>query len=176
MKVLISEEKLASRIKALAKKIRADYKDEVPIFIGILKGSFLFMADLVREFGEDCQLDFMAVASYGANKKGSGVVRLIKDININIKKRRVLIVEDIIDSGLTSTYVRQYLKLRKPKSIDFVTLLDKPDARKIKIDLKYIGFKVPNKFVVGYGLDYAERFRQLPYIAEMEDEEEVKKL
>jgi len=176
MKVLISEEKLASRIKALAKKIRADYKDEVPIFIGVLKGSFLFMADLVREYGADCQMDFMAVASYGSSTKGSGVVRLIKDININIKKRRVLIVEDIIDSGLTSTYVKQYLKLRKPKSIDFVTLLDKPEARKIKIDLKYVGFKVPNKFVIGYGLDYAERFRQLPYIAEMEDEEEVKKL
>lgn len=176
MKVLITEEKIASKVKALAKKIRADYKDEVPIFIGILKGSFLFMADLIREFGADCEVDFMAVASYGASKKGSGVVRLIKDININIKKRSVLIVEDIIDSGLTSNYIKQYLKLRKPKSIEFITLLDKPDARKNKIDIKYIGYKVPNKFVIGYGLDYAERYRQIPYIAEIEDEDEVKLL
>ena len=173
MRVLISEDKIAAKVKALAKKIRADYNDEVPIFIGILKGSFLFMADLVREYGKECELDFMAVASYGASKKGSGVVRLIKDININIKKRSVLIVEDIIDSGLTSSYIKQYLKLRKPKSIEFVTLLDKPDARKSKIDIKYIGFKVPNKFVIGYGLDFAEKYRQLPYIAEMEDEKEV---
>lgn len=131
------------------------------------------MADLIREYGQECEMDFMAVASYGSRKKGSGVVRLIKDININIKKRSVLIVEDIIDSGLTSSYIKQYLKLRKPKSIEFVTLLDKVEARKIKIDIKYVGFKIPNKFVIGYGLDYAERYRQLPYIAEFEDEEEV---
>jgi hypoxanthine phosphoribosyltransferase len=173
MKVLISEDKIAAKVKSLANKIRADYKDEVPIFIGILKGSFLFMADLVREFQGECELEFMAVASYGASKKGSGVVRLIKDININIKKRSVLIVEDIIDTGLTSSYIKQYLKLRKPKSIEFVTLLDKPETRKIKIDIKYTGFKIPNKFVIGYGLDYAEKYRQLPYIAEFEDEDEV---
>ena len=174
MKVLISEDKIAAKVKSLANKIKADYKDEVPIFIGILKGSFLFMADLVREFQGECELEFMAVASYGASKKGSGVVRLIKDININIKKRSVLIVEDIIDTGLTSSYIKQYLKLRKPKSIEFVTLLDKPETRKIKIDIKYTGFKIPNKFVIGYGLDYAEKYRQLPYIAEFEDEDEVK--
>lgn len=172
MKILIPEAKISARIKALAKRVRADYKDEVPIFIGILKGSFLFMADLVREYGAECELDFMAVTSYGAGKKGSGVVRLIKDININIKKRNVLIVEDIIDSGLTSTYIKQYLKLRKPKSIEFITLLDKPEARKIKIDIKYIGFSVPNKFVIGYGLDFAEKYRHLPYIAEFDEEQE----
>jgi hypoxanthine phosphoribosyltransferase len=173
LKELISEDRISARIKVLAKKIRADYKDEIPIFIGILKGSFLFMADLIREYSKECEMDFMAVASYGSRKKGSGVVRLIKDININIKKRDVLIVEDIIDSGLTSSYIKQYLKLRKPKSIEFVTLLDKVEARKIKIDIKYTGFKIPNKFVIGYGLDYAEKYRQLPYIAEFEDEEEV---
>lgn len=173
MKELISEEKIKAKVKALARKIKADYKDEVPIFIGILKGSFLFMADLIREYGKECEMDFMAVASYGSSRKGSGVVRLIKDININIKKRSVLIVEDIIDSGLTSSYIKQYLKLRKPKSIEFVTLLDKAEARKIKIDIKYIGFTIPNKFVIGYGLDYAEKYRQLPYIAEFEDEKEV---
>ncbi len=161
-------------MKALAKRIRADYRSEVPVFIGVLKGSFLFMADLIREFGKDCELDFMAVASYGDNKKGAGIIRLIKDININIKRRDVLIVEDIIDTGLTSQYIKQYLELRDPKSIEFVTLLDKPEARKIKINAKYVGFKIPNKFVIGYGLDYAERFRQLPYIAEGADEERKK--
>jgi hypoxanthine phosphoribosyltransferase len=175
MNVLISEDKLAAKVKSLAKQIKADYKDEVPIFIGILKGSFIFMADLVRQFHGECEIDFMAVASYGASKTGSGVVRLIKDININIKKRSVLIVEDIIDTGLTSSYIKQYLKLRKPKSIEFVTLLDKPETRKNKIDIKYTGFKIPNKFVIGYGLDFAEKYRELPYIAYLDDEEEVVK-
>ena len=172
MKVLIPESKIQARIKVLAKKVRADYKDEVPIFIGILKGSFLFMADLVREYAAECEMDFMAVSSYAGGKTGSGVVRLIKDININIKKRSVLIVEDIIDSGLTSNYIKQYLKLRKPKSIEFITLLDKPESRKNKIDIKYIGFSVPNKFVIGYGLDFAEKYRQLPHIAVFDEDEE----
>lgn len=176
MKVLISKAKIASRTKALAKKIRADYNGEIPIFIGILKGSFIFMSDLVREFGGECQIDFMAVSSYAGNRKGSGVVRLLKDISINIEKRDVIIVEDIIDSGLTTSYIKQYLKLRKPNSIEFITLLDKPDARQVKMDIKYVGFKIPNKFVIGYGLDLGEKYRQLPYIAEFEeeDEEEVK--
>jgi len=171
MKVLFSHRKLSSRVKALAKQIRTDYKDRDPVFIGILKGSFMFMADLIREYNKDCEIDFMAVASYGNHKKGAGVVRLIKDISINIKKRDVLIVEDIIDSGLTSNYIKQYLELRNPGSIEFVTLLDKKESRKIDIDIKYAGYNIPNKFVVGYGLDYAEKFRQLPYIAEFEDEE-----
>ncbi|MCP4582671.1 MAG: hypoxanthine phosphoribosyltransferase [candidate division Zixibacteria bacterium] len=174
MKVLISEKKLAAKVKALAKQIRNDYEGEVPIFCGILKGSFLFMADLVREYASECEIDFMAVSSYGNAKKGSGVVRLIKDLHINVKQRHILIIEDIIDSGLTSTYIKQYLKLRKPKSVEFVTLLDKSEARKVKIDIKYVGFNIPNKFVIGYGLDYAEKYRQLPYIAECEDEERLK--
>lgn len=171
MKVLISKRKIASRVKALAKQIRADYNDRNPVFIGILKGSFIFMADLIREYGKECELDFMAVASYGSHQTGSGVVRLIKDININIKNREVLIVEDIIDTGLTSNYIKQYLKLRNPKSIEFVTLLNKQEARNTEMDVKYIGISIPNKFVVGYGLDCAEQFRQLPYIAEYEDKE-----
>ncbi|MCD6161079.1 MAG: hypoxanthine phosphoribosyltransferase [candidate division Zixibacteria bacterium] len=171
MKVLFSKRKLASKVKALAKQIKADYNDRNPVFIGILKGSFIFMADLIREFEKECELDFMAVASYGIHQTGSGVVRLIKDININIKNREVLIVEDIIDTGLTSNYVRQYLELRNPKSIEFVTLLNKQDARNIEIDVKYIGFSIPNKFVVGYGLDCAEQYRQLSYIAEYEDKD-----
>jgi len=169
MKVLISEKRIAERIKSLAQEVRADYKDEVPIFIGILKGSFIFMADLVREYRAECELDFMAVASYGAGKSGTGVIRMVKDIGANIRKRHVLVVEDIIDTGLTSNYIRQYLALRQPKSIEFVALLDKHKARKIDINIKYTGFKIPTNFVVGYGLDYGERYRQLPYVAICDD-------
>jgi hypoxanthine phosphoribosyltransferase len=169
MEVLISKSRIASRIKGLAKEIRTDYDGEVPVFIGILKGSFIFMADLIREYNRECELDFMAVASYGAAKSGSGVIRLLKDLNANVKKRHVLIVEDIIDTGLTTNYIKQYLRLRDPKSIQFVTLLDKYQARKIDMDIKYVGFKIPNKFVVGYGLDYAEKYRQLPYIGILDD-------
>jgi hypoxanthine phosphoribosyltransferase len=169
MKVLIPKSKISLRVKALAKQIRADYKDKVPVFIGILKGSFMFMADLIRDYGLDCELDFMALTSYGSSKRGSGIIRLIKDININIKKRHVLIVEDIVDTGTTSNYVREYLMLRSPKSIEFVVLLDKSDVRKVRVDIKYTGFKITNKFVVGYGLDYAEKYRNLPYVALYED-------
>ena len=169
IQVLISKTRIAARTKTLAKEIRDDYRDEVPVFIGILKGSFIFMADLVREYGRDCEIDFIGVASYGAAKSGSGVTRLLKDLNLNIKKRHVLIVEDIIDTGLTSNYIKQYLRLREPKSVQFVTLLDKYQARKIDIEVKYVGFKIPEKFVIGYGLDYAERYRQLPFIAVCDD-------
>jgi len=169
MKVLISKSKISLRVKALAKQIRADYKGEVPVFIGILKGGFMFMSDLIRNYGLDCELDFMALASYGGSKRGSGIIRLIKDININIRKRHVLIVEDIIDTGTTSNYIREYLILRSPKSVEFVVLLDKADARKVDVDIKYIGFEIPNKYVVGYGLDCAEKYRNLPYICVYED-------
>ncbi len=123
------------------------------------------MADLIREADIDCEIDFMGVASYGASRRGSGVVRLLKDINVNVQGRHILIVEDIIDSGLTANYIKQYLQLRKPKSIEFVTLLDKKKARKVDIDIKYVGFDIPEVFVVGYGLDFNEKYRQLPYIA-----------
>jgi hypoxanthine phosphoribosyltransferase len=174
MKRVISQKMIQTKVKALAKQIRTDYSDRVPIFIGILKGSFMFMADLIREYKDECELDFMAVASYGNYRTGAGIIRLIKDISVNIKKRDVLIVEDIIDTGLTSNYIRQYLELRNPRSIEFVTLLDKRGARRIDIKIKYIGFRIPNKFVIGYGLDYAEKYRQLPYIAEHEDKERKK--
>jgi len=149
----------------LARRIARDYSDKTPIFIGILKGSFIFMADLIRAADIECEVDFMGVASYGSSKRGSGVVRLLKDINVNVQGRHVLIVEDIIDSGLTANYIMQYLQLRKPKSIEFVTLLDKKTARKVDINIKYVGFDIPEIFVVGYGLDYNEKFRQLPHIA-----------
>jgi len=174
MKVLISRTRLSNRVRTLAREIRTDYGDRAPVFIGILKGSFIFMSDLIREYGRDCELDFMAVASYGTSRKGSGVVRLVKDISLNIRNRDVLIVEDIIDSGLTSNYIRQYLELRSPVSIEFVTLLNKREAREADINVKYVGFEIPNRFVVGYGLDCAEKYRQLPYVAEYYNEERKK--
>jgi len=165
MRALITEKKLQAGVKVLGRRIADDYKDKTPIFIGILKGSFIFMADLIRAADIECEIDFMGVASYGSSKRGSGVVRLLKDINVNVHGRHVLIVEDIIDSGLTANYIMKYLELRRPKSLEFVTLLDKKTARKIDIDIKYVGFDIPEVFVVGYGLDYNEKFRQLPFIA-----------
>ncbi len=165
MRTIIAEKRLQTKIKSLGKKIAVDYENKTPVFIGILKGSFMFMADLIRAAGIDCEIDFMSVASYGQSKRGSGIVRLLKDININIRERHVLIVEDIIDSGLTATYLRQYLQLRQPASIEFVTLLDKNGARKVDLDIKYVGFEIPDVFAVGYGLDFDERYRQLPFIA-----------
>jgi hypoxanthine phosphoribosyltransferase len=165
MRALITEKRLRARIRAVGRKIGRDYSGKNPIFIGILKGSFIFMADLIREADMECEIDFMGVASYGSSKRGSGVVRLLKDINVNVQGRHVLIVEDIIDSGLTANYIKQYLQLRKPRSIEFVTLLDKKKARKVDIDIKYVGFDIPEVFVVGYGLDFNEKYRQLPFIA-----------
>ena len=165
MRTIIAEKRLQSKIKSLGKRIAVDYEGKVPVFVGVLKGSFMFMADLIRTAGIDCEIDFMSVASYGQAKKGTGIVRLLKDININIRDRHVLIVEDIIDSGLTANYLRQYLQLRQPASIEFITLLDKNRARKVDIDIKYVGFEIPDVFAVGYGLDYDERHRQLPFIA-----------
>ncbi|MEE9552987.1 MAG: hypoxanthine phosphoribosyltransferase [candidate division Zixibacteria bacterium] len=165
MRTIIAEKRLQTRIKSLGKKIASDYENKTPVFVGILKGSFMFMADLIRAAGVDCEIDFMSVASYGQSKRGSGIVRLLKDININIRGRHVLIVEDIIDSGLTATYLQQYLQLRQPESIEFVTLLDKNKGRKVKLDIKYVGFEIPDVFAVGYGLDFDERHRQLPFIA-----------
>jgi hypoxanthine phosphoribosyltransferase len=165
MRPMITGTRVQSKVRSLARRIAADYRDKKPVFIGILKGSFIFMSDLIRAAKIECEIDFMSVASYGHSKKGAGVVRLIKDVNINIRDRHVLIVEDIIDSGLTANYLRDYLQLRQPKSIEFVTLLNKKRARKVDINIRYIGFEIPDVFVVGYGLDYGERHRQLSYIA-----------
>ena len=165
MRALITKRKLQSRVKSLGRMIAADYGDKRPVFIGILKGSFVFLADLIRAAEIDCEMDFMSVASYGESQKGAGIVRLTKDVNLNIKGRHIIIVEDIIDSGLTANYIKKYLQLRQPKSIEFVALLNKKKARKVDIDIKYIGFELPEVFVVGYGLDYGERYRHLPFIA-----------
>jgi hypoxanthine phosphoribosyltransferase len=165
MQALITKVRLQAGVRKLGRRIAVDYKGKNPIFIGILKGSFIFMADLIRAADIECEIDFMGVASYGSTKRSTGVVRLLKDINVNIQGRHVLIVEDIIDSGLTGNYIMQYIQLRKPKSVEFVTLLDKKTARKVDLDIKYVGFDIPEVFVVGYGLDYNEKYRQLPYIA-----------
>lgn len=165
MRTIIAKNRLQSRIRTLGRKIGSDYKGKCPVFIGILKGSFMFMSDLIRAAAIDCEIDFMSLASYGQSRKGIGIVRLLKDININIRGRHILIVEDIIDSGLTASYLRKYLQLRQPASIEFVTLLDKKTARKVDIDIKYIGFEIPEIFAVGYGLDFNEKYRQLPFIA-----------
>jgi hypoxanthine phosphoribosyltransferase len=165
MQILITKERLQAGVRRLGRKIAADYDGKDPIFIGILKGSFIFMADLIRAADIECEVDFMGVASYGSSKRSTGVVRLLKDINVNVHGRHVVIVEDIVDSGLTGNYIMKYLQLRLPKSIEFVTLLDKKTARKVDLSIKYVGFDIPEVFVVGYGLDYNEKYRQLPYIA-----------
>ena len=169
MKTLISKERLKIKVKELAFQISRDYKERNPILVGILKGSFVFLADLVREMKIPHQIDFISVASYGSRKKASGVVRLLKDLSTNIEGKDVIIVEDIIDSGLTLNYIRNNLLTRNPKSLEVVTLLDKKKRRKVKIPLKYVGFSIPNNFVVGYGLDFDEQYRNLPYIAKHEE-------
>ena len=169
MEILISKERLKKRVKELALAISKDYKNRNPILVAILKGSFVFLADLIREIKIAHQIDFISVASYGSRKKASGVVRLLKDLSTNIEGKDVIIIEDIIDSGLTLNYIRNNLLTRNPKSLEVVALLDKKKRRKIRISLKYIGFSIPNTFVVGYGLDYDEQYRNLPYIADLEE-------
>ncbi len=169
LETLISRERLKKRVIQLALQISKDYEERNPILVGILKGSFVFLADLIREIRIPHQVDFISVASYGSRKKASGVVRLLKDLSTNIEGRDVIIVEDIIDSGLTLNYIRNNLLTRNPKSLEVVTLMDKKKRRKVEIPLKYVGFSIPNRFVVGYGLDYDEQYRNLPYVAKLEE-------
>ncbi|MCK4403577.1 MAG: hypoxanthine phosphoribosyltransferase [candidate division Zixibacteria bacterium] len=170
LKIIIGKRALKEKIKELAHKISNDYRYKNPVLVGILKGSFIFMADLTRELQIPHQIDFISVASYGSGKHASGVVRWLKDLSINIEGKHVIIVEDIIDSGLTLNYIRNNLLTRKPKSLTIVTLLNKKRRRKIKIPLRYEGFSIPDEFVVGYGLDYGEKYRNLPYIAQLRNE------
>lgn len=166
--VMISEEQLAQRIKELGKQISEDYKGEEILLIGILKGAVVFLSDLIRELTVDTKIDFMAVTSYGASTKSSGVVRILKDLDSGIEDLNVIIVEDIIDSGITLHYLRDYLMGRKPKSLKICTLLDKPERREADITPDYVGFEVENKFIVGYGLDCDQKYRNLPYITSLE--------
>ncbi|MGH1805476.1 hypoxanthine phosphoribosyltransferase [Enterococcus gallinarum] len=163
-KILITREEIQNRCSELGKELTEIYKDKNPLVVGVLKGAVPFMADIVREMDCHLELDFMDVSSYGNATISSGEVKILKDLDTNVEGRDMLIVEDIIDSGRTLTYLVDLFKYRKAKSVKIVTLLDKPEGRVVKIDADYIGFDVPNEFVVGYGLDYAEQYRNLPYV------------
>jgi hypoxanthine phosphoribosyltransferase len=163
--VLIEEEPLQARIAELGTEISSAYEGRDLLLVGVLKGAVFFMADLMRELTIPCEIDFMAISSYGAATDSSGVVRILKDLDTNIAGRDVLVVEDIIDSGLTLSYLMRSLKARKPASLEICALLTKPERREIEVPVKFVGFEIPNKFVIGYGLDFGERYRNLPYVA-----------
>ncbi len=163
--ILIEEEPLQARIAELGAEISSEYDGRDLLLVGVLKGAVFFMADLMRELSIPCEIDFMAISSYGAATDSSGVVRILKDLDTNIAGRDVLVVEDIIDSGLTLSYLMRSLKARKPASLEICALLTKPERREIDVPVKFVGFEIPNKFVIGYGLDFAERYRNLPYVA-----------
>ena len=163
-KVLIDEQELSDIVMRLGKQISEDYKDKDLLLVSILKGSIMFMADLMRAITIPCNIDFMAVSSYGSGAKTSGVVKILKDLDKSIEGKDLLIVEDILDSGKTLNYLTEILMARNPNSIKICTLFDKPDRREVNIFADYIGTKVPNEFIVGYGLDYNEYYRNLPYI------------
>ena len=163
--ILIEQEPLQARIAELGAEISREYDGRDLLLVGVLKGAVFFMADLMRELTIPCEIDFMAISSYGAATDSSGVVRILKDLDANIAGRDVLVVEDIIDSGLTLSYLMRSLKARKPASLEICALLTKPERREIEVPVKFVGFEIPNKFVIGYGLDFAERYRNLPYVA-----------
>jgi len=162
--VLISQEEISARVNELAKEISHDYAGKSLLIVGILKGAIIFMADLIRALDIPVQVDFVAVSSYGSSTKTSGVVRILKDLDADIRDRHVLLIEDIIDSGLTLNYLLRNLKAREPASLEVCALLSKEGRQRVPIQVKYLGFTAPNRFVVGYGLDYAEDYRYLPYI------------
>jgi len=173
-RVLIDEKSAIQRVKELGEQITKDYKDSNNLMvIGILKGAVVFMSDLIKEIKLPLKIDFMAVSSYGASTKTSGVVRILKDLDEEIEGKDVLIVEDIVDTGLTLHYLLDNLRSRKPNSIKICCFLDKPSRRRVQVKVDYIGFEIPDEFVIGYGLDYAEKYRNLPYVCVL-DEKHVK--
>jgi hypoxanthine phosphoribosyltransferase len=163
--ILVQPDELAHRVRELAEQISADYAGKNVLLIGVLKGAVFFLADLMRQLDVDCEVDFMAVSSYGSSTDSSGVVRILKDLDAAIEGRHVLIVEDIVDSGLTLSYLFRMLRGRKPASLEVCALLTTPDRREVDMPIKYVGFEIPNRFAIGYGLDHAERYRNLPYVA-----------
>jgi len=163
-RVLISEQELQTKIAELAARISKDYKGRTPVFVGVLRGCLFFIADLMKQLTIDASIDFICPSTYQGGTKSTGVVRLLLDLRDSIEGKDVIIVEDIVDSGLTMTYLLANLKTRKPRSIEVCTLLEKPSRRKAKVDVKYSCFDIPDEFVVGYGLDYEEIYRNLPYI------------
>jgi hypoxanthine phosphoribosyltransferase len=167
--ILVQQDELAHRVRALGEQISSDYAGRDLLLIGVLKGAVFFLSDLMRHLSVRCEVDFMAVASYGSSTDSSGVVRILKDLDAPIAGRDVLIVEDIVDSGLTLNYLRRTLEARDPASLEVCALLTKPERRKVETPIRYTGFEIPNKFVIGYGLDHAERYRNLPYVAVLEN-------
>ncbi len=167
--ILVQRDDLAHRVEALGKQISAEYKGRTLLLVGVLKGAMFFLSDLMRHLEVECEVDFMAVASYGSSTSSSGVVRILKDLDAPIEGRDVLIVEDIVDSGLTLSYLLRTLRAREPASLEVCALLTKPERRKVDLPIRYVGFEIPNRFVIGYGLDHVERFRNLPYVAVLND-------
>lgn len=170
LRVLLSEEEIRAKVKELGEVITRDYRGKNLLLVTVLKGAVVFLADLMRWIDTPAEIDFMIVSSYGSGTKSSGVVKIVKDLDIPLADKDILIVEDILDSGMTLSYIKELLQSRSPQSIRIVTLLDKPDRRKVDLTADYSGFTVPDEFVVGYGLDYDEKYRNLPYIGILKPE------
>jgi hypoxanthine phosphoribosyltransferase len=166
---LVTQEDLERRVRELGEQISRDYAGKDLFLVGVLKGAVFFLSDLMRSLDVPCEVDFMAVASYGSSTDSSGVVRILKDLDATIEGKDVLIVEDIIDSGLTLSYLLRTLRARDPRSLEVCALLTKPERREVDLPIRYTGFEIPNKFVIGYGLDHAERYRNLPYVAVLQE-------
>ena len=170
LRVLLSEDEIREKVRELGGKITADYKNSNLMLVTVLKGAVVFLADLMRQIDVPAEIDFMVVSSYGSGVKSSGVVKIVKDLDVPLAGKDILIVEDILDSGLTLSYIKELLESRGPRSIRIATLLDKPSRRKVDLQADYIGFSVPAEFVIGYGLDYDEKYRNLPYIGILKPE------
>jgi len=168
--ILLSEEVISEKVKELGQRLADEYRDKNPLVICVLKGAVVFMADLIRQMNITCEMDFMAVSSYGSSTESSGSVKILKDLDTPVHNRHVIVVEDIMDSGLTLSKLVELLKHRESASVKVVTLLNKPERRKVDISPDYSGFTIPDEFVVGYGLDYAEQYRNLPYIGVLKPE------
>ena len=168
--ILVQRDDLAHRVRELAAEVSRDYEGRDLFLVGVLKGAVFFLSDLMRHLEVPCEVDFMAVSSYGSSTDSSGIVRILKDLDAPIEGREVLIVEDIVDSGLTLSYLLRTLHARNPASLEVCALLTKPERRKVELPIKYVGFEIPNRFAIGYGLDYGERFRNLPYVAVLRED------
>lgn len=168
--ILLTEEQISEKVSLLADQINRDYDTLQPVLIGVLKGVFIFLADLLRKIEINCDVDFLAISNYSSDARKRGVVRLVKDLDIPIEGRHVLFVEDVIDTGLTLNYLLRYIRDRMPASLEVCTLFDKPSRRLIELPIKYKGFDLPDKFIVGYGLDYNEKYRNLPYVGILKSE------
>ncbi|WP_163099953.1 hypoxanthine phosphoribosyltransferase [Peribacillus alkalitolerans] len=167
--IMISEAEIKERVKKIAEEIVTSFNNEEIVMIIVLKGSFVFAADLIREMQGDIKVDFISVSSYNDQTETSGKVKLLKDLDANITNQNVVVIEDIIDSGLTLHFLRDHLQMHKPKQIKICTLLDKPERRKVDLMVDFVGFVIPDEFIVGYGIDYAQKYRNLPYIATVEE-------